>query len=77
MMLVDILDLSLDSISVGFLLLRYFPSGFEGLERGFSSVFFTPIFLMKTAASPPVEVTLPAIRAAVLMQTGHMRFLLW
>ena len=36
--------------------------------------FLPPIFLIAIAASPPVEVTLPAISAAVVMHTGHMDF---
>jgi hypothetical protein len=39
-----------------------------------STAFFTPNLLIAIAASPPVEVTLPAIRAAVARQTGHMGF---
>ena len=34
--------------------------------------FLPPNFLIAIAASPPVEVTLPAISAAVAIQTGHM-----
>src|ERR1700720_377617 len=34
--------------------------------------FLPPNFLIAMAASPPVEVTLPAIRAAVVKHTGHM-----
>ena len=37
---------------------------------------FAPNFLTTTAASPPVEVTLPAINAAVVRHTGHMGLLL-
>jgi len=37
-----------------------------------SSAFFTLILLMAIAASPPVDVALPAIRIAVVKQTGHM-----
>jgi hypothetical protein len=39
-----------------------------------STAFFTPNLLIAIAASPPVEVTLPAIRAAVVKHTGHMSF---
>jgi hypothetical protein len=39
-----------------------------------STAFFTPNFLIAIAASPPEEVTLPAISAAVVMHTGHMDF---
>jgi hypothetical protein len=39
-----------------------------------SAAFFTPNFLIAIAASPPVEVMLPAIRAAVVMHIGHMSF---
>jgi hypothetical protein len=37
-----------------------------------SRAFFTPNFQIAIAASPPVEVALPAIRAAVVMHIGHM-----
>jgi hypothetical protein len=36
--------------------------------------FVTPNFLMAMAASPPVEVALPAISSAIAMHTGHMGF---
>ncbi|HEY1742081.1 MAG TPA: hypothetical protein VGG18_02875 [Granulicella sp.] len=36
--------------------------------------FFIPNFLITIAASPPVEVALPAISAAVATHTGHMGF---
>jgi hypothetical protein len=39
-----------------------------------STTFFTSNFLIAIAASPPEEVTLPAISAAVVMHTGHMDF---
>jgi hypothetical protein len=35
---------------------------------------FTPNFLIANAVSPPVEVALPAIIAAVAKHTGHMDF---
>ncbi len=38
--------------------------------------FFPPSFLIAIAASPPVEVTVPAISAAVVRHTGHMGYLL-
>jgi hypothetical protein len=37
---------------------------------------FAPNLLIAIAVSPPVEVTPPAISIAVVMQTGHMGFLL-
>jgi hypothetical protein len=36
--------------------------------------FFPPNLLITMAASPPVEVTLPAISIAVDRHTGHMSF---
>ena len=44
------------------------------LDGVLSTAFFPPNFLIAIAASPPVEVTLPAISAAVVMHTGHMGF---
>ena len=43
-----------------------------------STAFFTPNFLIAIAASPPVEVTLPAISTAVavVIHTGHNGLLL-
>jgi hypothetical protein len=39
-----------------------------------STGFLRPNFLIAIAASPPEEVTLPAISAAVVRHTGHMGF---
>jgi len=39
-----------------------------------SAAFFTLNFLIAIAASPPVEVTLPAISNAVVKHIGHMSF---
>ena len=52
----------------------HFSSGFDGVGRGLFMAFFPPSFLIAIAASPPVDVTLPAISAAVVMHTGHMGF---
>jgi hypothetical protein len=48
----------------------------EGGAALLSAAFFTPSFLIANAATPLVEVTPPAIIIAVVMQNGHMGFLL-
>jgi hypothetical protein len=55
------------------------PAYFRGsLDKGgaglLSAAFFTLNFLIAIAASPPVEVTLPAISNAVVKHIGHMSF---
>src|SRR5438552_292780 len=57
------------------LLVRYLAHvssfGFESCDKFFGGCFF-PSIVTKSAVSPPVETTLPAISAALARQKGHM-----